>query len=432
MTRSTKSLFLLELNEINFKFVEKYAELGKLPTFKMFIDQHGYAETTSESHYDELEPWIQWVTAHTGKSLAEHGVFRLGDIVNQDILQIWERLEDSGLKVGAVSPMNAKQRMKEPAFFIPDPWTKTEVAAPPAIKRMYQAIAQIVNENAQSKLRLKSAFNLIWGAVLTADARNYPEYIKILFKVRTRPWLRAAFLDLLLADVFSWFVGRTQPNFASLFLNAGAHIQHHYMFSSECYEGELRNPSWYAPKGVDPLLDIYKIYDRVLAQMLRRFPDTRIMLATGLHQDPYPTLKYYWRLKDHAAFLQMLDVSFVSVEPRMSRDFVVACTDTTAALAAARKLELARDKDGLALFEVDNRGADLFVMLTYPKDITEDTTVFVGNEKIQGFREAVAFVALKNGEHNGTGYFSDSDAQRSIPNFPLKLLPDHIIKAFEV
>ena len=65
--------------------------------------------------YEHLEPWIQWVTAHTGLDFAEHGVFRLGDIVARDLPQIWEQLEEKGLRVGAICPMNAKHRLKDAA-----------------------------------------------------------------------------------------------------------------------------------------------------------------------------------------------------------------------------------------------------------------------------------------------------------------------------
>ena len=78
---------------------------------------------------DEVEPWIQWVSAHTGLTLAEHGIFRLGDIVSHELPQIWEQLEESGLRVGAISPMNAKHRLHKPAFFVPDPWTQTGLTA---------------------------------------------------------------------------------------------------------------------------------------------------------------------------------------------------------------------------------------------------------------------------------------------------------------
>ena len=73
-------VLLIELNELNFDALQAYMKRGELPHFAALLDRVGYAETLSEARYEELEPWIQWVTAHTGLSLAEHGVFRLGDI----------------------------------------------------------------------------------------------------------------------------------------------------------------------------------------------------------------------------------------------------------------------------------------------------------------------------------------------------------------
>lgn len=63
-----------------------------------------------------LEPWIQWVTAHTGLTFEQHNVFRLGDIADKDIPQIWEYLETNGISVGAVSPMNANNRVSKAVF----------------------------------------------------------------------------------------------------------------------------------------------------------------------------------------------------------------------------------------------------------------------------------------------------------------------------
>ena len=54
-----------------------------------------------------------------------HKIFRLGDVVASDALQIFEEVEQAGFKVGAVSPMNAVNRLSAPAYFIPDPWTDT-------------------------------------------------------------------------------------------------------------------------------------------------------------------------------------------------------------------------------------------------------------------------------------------------------------------
>lgn len=426
---SEQQLLFLELNEINFEFVNRYIARGELPAFRRFFEKHGYSETTSEAAYEELEPWIQWVTAHTGQSLAEHGVFRLGDIVERDLPQIWERLEERGLKVGAVSPMNAKCRARAPAFFIPDPWTQTEVIAPPMLKRMFRAICQAVNDNAQSRVTLRSAFDLAMGGLRVAKPSNYRRYWSYLLAARRKPWVRALFLDLLLADLFQQAVKRTRPDFATLFLNAGAHIQHHYMFSSGVYDGPHRNPEWYLANGEDPLLDVYRLYDDILSDVLANFPDARIMLATGLHQDPHPDVTYYWRLRDHAAFLAQIEVAFESVEPRMSRDFLVRFADPAAAEAGARRLAMARASDGESLFDVDNRGRDLFVMLVYPNDIDDSLSVLIGNEDIGPLKPHVSFVAIKNGRHNGVGYFADSGTAEAGAGFPLTQIPDRVAEA---
>jgi hypothetical protein len=58
----------------------------------------------------------------------------------------------------------------------------------------------------------------------------------------------------------------------------------------------------------------------------------------------------------------------------MSRDFLVVCHDKAEAAAAAAILESARAQDDEALFEVDRREKDLFVMLTYPHNIEKQPT----------------------------------------------------------
>ena len=426
-------VLLIELNELNFEFVQAYADRGELPNFARFLDRTGYATTSSEQRYEDLEPWIQWVTAHTGLSLAEHGVFRLGDVVDTDIPQIWEQLATRGLTVGAISPMNAKCRSRDLAFFVPDPWTKTDVITRPVVRRMFDGIVQAVADNAESRVTMRSLLNLALGAAVTARRRNYARYLGYVAGARRRPWNKAIFLDLLLADLFVGEVRRHKPQFATLFLNAAAHIQHHYMFSSAVYAGAMRNPAWYVREGFDPLLDVYKAYDRILGDVTAAFPDARLMIATGLHQDPHPDVTYYWRLRDHDAFLKRVGARFDAAEPLMSRDFVVRCGSEEDASATAAILASTVDDEGTRLFEIDNRGRDLFVMLTYPHEIGEQTHYRVGNRRFDGLKAEVAFVAIKNGQHNGTGYFADGGKRYSpeTDRFPLKELPARIVAALE-
>ena len=100
MVQTGHRTLLIELNEINFDFVSQYADIGLLPNLGKLIKRHGVIRTLSEEKYEELEPWIQWVSVHTGKTFAEHRIFRLGDIIHSRVPQIFEQVEQAGLKVG--------------------------------------------------------------------------------------------------------------------------------------------------------------------------------------------------------------------------------------------------------------------------------------------------------------------------------------------
>ncbi len=412
---AVRPLVLLELNEVNCDFVRRYAARGELPAFARLLDQCGLAETVSESEYEKLEPWIQWVSAHTGLSFEQHRVFRLGDIVQRDLVQIWERLEANGIVVAAVSPINGANRTRRSPFFLPDPWTRTPVSGSWVLRQLSAGLAQAVGENAQRRMTPATFARLLLAMVTHFRASTAGELARCALSAPSRPWRATMFLDRFLADVFVRQWRRHRPGFASLFLNGAAHIQHHYMFSSAVYAGPHRNPEWYIPRSADPLLEIYSLYDRILADVLRLPGEPRVMLATGLHQDPHPVEQYYYRLRDHAAFLHRLAAPFASVQGLMSRDFTVQCHSAMDAGRCGVVLRGLRAPDGSPLFSVDDRGTDLFAMLIYPREIGRGFIFSRDGRPQWDLADDVAFVALKNGEHNGIGYFADTGAHPPPP-----------------
>ena len=99
-----KYLILIQLNEINFDLVMKYTEKYKLNNLKKLLSSKSENyRTTSEKTYNLLEPWI----------------------VNYRQDLVFRELEKLKLKVGAIAPMNAKNDIENPEYFIPDPWTNT-------------------------------------------------------------------------------------------------------------------------------------------------------------------------------------------------------------------------------------------------------------------------------------------------------------------
>lgn len=403
---------LLGLNEINFDFVRRYVDRGRLPNFAGLMERHGVTTTIAETKYEELEPWIQWATVQTGKTYAEHGVFRLGDMVGRAVPQYFELLEERGLKVGAISPMNAANKLKRSPYFVPDPWTRTPASGSFLVRLFSDAVSKAVNSNAHGAPSLGAALVVAAGLLRFSKPRHYSRYAELIARSVKLHWPRAMVLDLLLFDVHNALYAQHRPDFSTLFLNAGAHIQHHYLFNSTVIVSNRKNPEWYVSPQADPVLEIYELYDLMLGELRERFPDSRLILATGLRQVPYPEVVYYYRLRHHRRFLERLGVAGITaVNPRMSRDFLITLEDELVTKKAERALREAHSEDGRLFFEeVENRGTSLFVTLTWPDEIPPGTSIRVNGKSISDLHREVSLVAIKNGHHDSRGYVIDTES----------------------
>lgn len=402
-----KRLIFLELNELNFDVVAGYIQRfpGRFNSIEKLM-ACAHIRTIAETEYEQLEPWIQWVSIHTGLSFAQHGVFRLGDIVNSKAPQFFEELEDQAFSVGSVSAINAENRLKKPAYFIPDPWTNTASDGGFWGKALSQAVAQAVNDNSQFKITYKTAFTLLIGLFRFAKLKHYTLYFKLALGAGKMRWRKALFLDLFLHDIHLGLRTLKFPNFSTLFLNAGAHIQHHYFFSSFLVkrDSSLRNPSWYISESDDPFEDMLEIYNVIIGEYLS-LKDADVMVVTGLSQKPYDRIKYYYRLKNHSDFLKRIEIEHRTVVPRMTRDFLIEFDSHEQATTAEEKLSrIVVVSDGIRLFgEIDNRGASLFVILTYPNNINKETEIWVDGLTLF-VSPFTTFVAIKNGMHRAEGF----------------------------
>ena len=403
-------LVFLQLNEINFDLVKRYVEkFNDLPNFKKLISEYKCFETFAEREYNELEPWIQWVSVQTGKTYAEHGVFHLGDIVKKpdSLLQIFEVLEDNGLRVGVVSAMNARNKLREPAYFIPDPWTDTFPDDDGFSRRLTDMLRQTVNDNATGKISIFSLAVIFEAVVRSFSLYRTIDLIKIIGLSRGRPWFKSLVLDQLIHLVHRRLLLKKNPDVSFVFFNAGAHIQHHYLFNTKVGDKNLSNPSWYVDQKADPVHDMLRIYDVILGDYMALVSDgARLMVATGLTQVPYNRVKYYYRLKNHEDFLRCIGVSFVRVLPRMTRDFEITFNNNIDRDRAVKILNSAYvRRGGVSIFEeIESSDSSIFVTLTYPEEIIPgDMAVYDGGE-VKDFSGHVAFVAIKNGMHSSKGF----------------------------
>lgn len=402
-----KKLVLIEFNEVNFELVNSYlqdeANLDRWKNLRSVL-KLPRVNTVSETEYEKLEPWIQWASVHSGLTADEHGIFRLGDINSCFHRQIFEIVEDYGAKVGCISAMNADNRLKEPAYFIPDPWTITQTDGSLISEAVYTALNQAVNDNSEGRLTKQTIAKLLLALLIHAQPRNYPLYVRLLSKViAKRSWNKALFLDLFISDLHQSLHQKRKTDFSTVFFNGFAHLQHHYFYASKFYEGDRVNPKWYIESLADPFEDALDVYDVILGQHLNTFSKFEVLIATGLQQVPYPNDAFYYRLRDHISFLELIGISGAKVYPRMTRDFLVEFDNEQVAKDAELKLNNLRLNGDKLFGEIENRGNSLFVTLTYPREIRTTDTLDPIEGKVIHITDHVVFVAIKNGMHDTNG-----------------------------
>ena len=415
MLDNKKKLILISLNELNFEALKLY-DLQNLPYIKKISEKFNY--THSEEEYNFLEPWIQWLTIYTGLSAKEHKVFRLGDSVNKNLTNVFNLVEDLGFKVGIFGSMNLSNNLKNPDFFIPDPWTNTDCDNSKFSKLISDTLSKFVNNNASSKLNFIDYIKLGFIFINFFRLKIFFLYFELFLKSFNKKFYKAIFLDLLINDIFIKLLKKNKTNFSNIFFNGAAHIQHHYFLNSKFNKSSLKNPDWYIDQKIDPFHEMLKYYNSILSDYIDN-PDYEIILATGLTQIPYDREKIYYRLKNHKDFLRKINIQFKDVYPRMSRDFLIEFDNEIEALDAEKILKNIKSNNGEKIFGIiENRHKELFVTLTYSEKIKKGDSFNING--IKDFKTEVSIVAVKNGMHFSRGFlytnldiFKDSETNPS-------------------
>ena len=85
-----KVLFV-EFNEFNLELLKQYSSLWNLKHIQKLLSLN-LTETYTEDTYDSdfLEPWVQWVSVHTGQPSVKHQIKHLGDVPDLGSKQLWK------------------------------------------------------------------------------------------------------------------------------------------------------------------------------------------------------------------------------------------------------------------------------------------------------------------------------------------------------
>jgi hypothetical protein len=420
--KTYRRIIQLELNEISREVVDALVAQGKLPNFAKINQQWGFMKTTSETEYKYLEPWIQWCTAHTGKTYAEHKIFHLSDVHALEHTQIWEALSQAGIESGIIGSMNAIRRDTQGGIFFPDPWAQQNETYPESLRPLWDLIASRVQGHATTKLTMGDILKgakicMGLGLPLSLYFRIAGQLVSQKLNPKNK-WKLAAVFDLFLTEIFKSVLRTTDYRYYTLFLNANAHYQHHYW---RAFDGTKFDPSIKYPDiedSHDPMTYGYEMYDRILGEVFDAVgndPDTLIVIASGLSQVPYTDKEdqggmNYYRLNDHRAFADMLGLQSFEIFPMMSRDWQIKYGSEADRLRL-RDILSGLKIQGEPLFALDeHQPGYIFVETHYTKGVKSDAQITDRNGKaLGGFYEHFTNTAIKSGHHTGIGNLWLSD-----------------------
>lgn len=315
-------MLLLGLNEFNADLLSEVAVKLKKSKYLRLLRNLKKQEMFIENSYESglLEPWVQWVSIHTGVPAVKHQIKNLGDIPNLAQKQIWEVLSDhkkTSIIWGAMNASLGKANYCK--IFVPDPWVFSEDPKPNELKS-FIALPRYLAKNYTSLSKftiLKLFMSFLNKSIAKVGIITFFKAFSIilsgLLKFGPKNHVFINFFDYLNANAFVNSVEKEEPDFAFIFLNSIAHVQHHY---------------WRSPNisNLDEIVFAYKNIEKILAIMDKKlsiFSDQKpFLLFNGLAQNS--TFKddawYLYRVVDLDNFAKTIGISYKKIESLMTYD----------------------------------------------------------------------------------------------------------------
>lgn len=385
-------VIVLELNELSPVLMSRFIDSGFLPNFKKLRDESVVAISDAHEEPPALEPWIQWISVHTGLTYRQHKVFRLGDGESYTAQRTWDYVADSNLNAWVCGSMNgsATADRRENVHILPDPWSHGVSPRPAAsFKDYFDFVRTYVQEHTRPRAPLTlreyarfARFMLANGLSANTVKATLLQLAGELMRTRQR-WRRAAIMDRLQWDVFVSFYRKLHPEFSTFFLNSTAHYQHYYWRNMEPERFALKDTADRQAQYCDAIPFGYRSMDRIVGECLALArPDTSIVLATALSQQPMTTYeldggKHVFRPRDIRQLTRFAGIGTpYEFLPVMAEEFHLAFGTHADAVEAQGKLASLHTADGRAVMSLQLSENRLFGGCNITRQPQADALVF--------------------------------------------------------
>jgi len=384
-------LILLEFNELTPSLMDRFIGEGKLPNFARLRESSEVFTSDAEEQEPYLEPWIQWVTVHTGVPYSEHGIFQLSEGHKLRHSNVWDLVSKEGHPVWVCGSMNANRESGTKGYLLPDPWSADIPPQPQALLPYFRFVQQNVQEHTNERVPLSKSDYLQFLQFMVGHGLSTNTAVSILRQLLSEKsthsghWRRVFILEKLQFDVFSAVFRRIKPAFSTFFLNSTAHLQHRYW---RYMEPELFTVPLDPKKKLEyesSIFEGYKAMDELLGRLLALVGDEAvIILSTALSQQPclrYEDVggKRSYRPKDFAKFLAFAGItSPCHAEPVMGEQFWLRLENDADATEAEKKLAALRVGEERA-FSAKREGSKLFTSCSIHHILADDATLRIEN-----------------------------------------------------
>ncbi|EJU09519.1 hypothetical protein LH128_28333 [Sphingomonas sp. LH128] len=413
------STIVLEFNELSPRLLDRFIAEGHLPNFRRLRDSALVAVTDAEEEAPYLEPWIQWVTVHTGLSYAEHRCFQLNDGAALDAPRIWDLVSRSGRSNWICGSMNAASQPGFRGHFLPDPWATEPIAQPPGHFNAYTGLVRSYVREHSARPDVSGADFARFGRFMLAhglSARSVLAAIRQLAGERSGnvKWRRAMILDRLQWDLFRSIHRSARPHFSTFFLNSTAHFQHFHWREFEPALFGIQSSTQDLETYGASVLDGYRNMDRMVGQALTMTgEDDNLVLVTALGQQPMLSHEEDGgrQIFRHRDIDRLLAFGGVAAEwtyaPVMSQQFLLHFESDASAQAAATRIEALRLSDGRQPMWARRQGATLDAGCMIEQAPGEDVMVTSSatNEVLRFSDLFYPLEALRSGKHHPDGAF---------------------------
>ena len=422
-----KSVILLEFNELCPPLMHRFMRAGHLPNFSRFHAEAQVHQTVADEVAPNLDPWIQWITLHSGVPYKTHKIHDLADGHRLKAKNVWDLVSDAGGEVWVCGSMNLNYRSPINGWVLPDPWTTKVAPTPAEVEPYFKFVAANVTEYMSDKVPLTQLDKARFIAFMVRHGLSFATTKAIVRQLagervdRKSYWKRAVILDKLQMDLFRWRYERARPQFSTFFLNSTAHFQHLYWRNLEPELFKMKPSQEDQAAYGDAILLGYRQMDGLLGQFMDLAGrDATLVFATAFSQQPFLSYedvggKTPYRPRDFAAFLNALGVTDpAQASPVMTHQFHLDFANEEQAKRAEAAIAALRYDDKPAM-AVQRDGAKLFAWCTVYSRVPRDAVLRVdGSTRALPFYELFYHIDLvKSGMHHPDGMLWIRTPERS-------------------